>query len=270
MQRDSENEMMCSNRAAGSGSFTRFSGWPVTVGSVAVIVGAVVLAGLRYHAHLLWKYQERRLGLQSVGTIPDYPMPIMSIPEGWARSRVGCVEFSLPHELAASETAFANGSSLFSCHDGSRVVVVSAPTDEDEVSGLLKAATHLCPSSERYTMPSLRLACYKASSRDFCWSMTPEAVRWHAFRVTTSKLIRPSSDGHTESLSLFGGNLDGVAHFFGEGAGFEWHCRVHMRTGYILFTDCREASDQDWIRVVCQSVEIVIEEEADADHSPTK
>ncbi len=270
VQRDGDNEMMCSNRASGSGSFTRFSGWPVTVGSVAFIVGAVVLAGLRYHAHLLWKYQERRLGLQSVSTIPDYPMPITVVPEGWVRSRVGCIEFSLPRELAASETARANGGSIFSCQEGSRVVAVSAPTDDYEVSALLKAATHLCPRSQRYTMPSLRLACYRASSGDFCWSMTPEEVRWHAFRITTSKLIRPISDGSTESLSVLRDDLDGIVHFFPGGAMFEWYCKVHMRGGYMLFTDCCETGNRDWIRAVSQSIRIAIVQEADACHSLNK
>lgn len=268
MERDMGNEVTCSNRALPSQSFIRFRGRLLTIGSVAFIVGVLVLTGLRYHTHLFWKYEEKRLGLQSIRAIPDDPMPKTLIPDDWVRCRVGCVEFSLPYELAASETASANGSSLFLCQHGSRVVAVSACIDEYEVAGLLKAATHLCPGSQCYTMPSLRLACYQASSDDFSWAMTPEEVRWHAFCITTSQLIRPTSDGHTESLLR--DDLEGIAHFFCEGAAFEWQSKVHMRGGYMLFTDRRETSDRDWIRAVCQSVKAVIEPEADSSHSPTE
>lgn len=228
---------------------------PFTVAVVALLVvfGIVLLAGLHYRSHLLWRYEASRLGLHDVQAISDRPMPESPIPNGWVRCRVGCIEFNLPPELAGNKVAQKNGASFVTFQDGSRAVVVALPTDASEFSDLLKTASKLCPP-QQFTMPRLRLACYQASWDDFRWSMTPNEVRWHAFCITTSKLIRPMSEGHTESL--FRQDLDGIIHFGGERIVFDWQSNDRACGGYMQFIDHGEKIDPTWIRAVCQSLKL--------------
>ena len=232
---------------------------------VALVVGCglAALTALHFRAHLLWRHQASGLGLHDVQAIPDQPMPESPTPKGWVRCRVGCIEFSLPPELARNTVAPKKGASLFTFEHGPRAVVVALPTDASEFSDLLKSASELCPRSQPLTMPRLRLACYQASSDDFRWSMTPIEVRWHAFCIVMSKLIRPMSDGYTESLLRK--DLEGIVHFGGERAAFDWQCTDRMCGGYMHFMDHGEKTDATWIRAVVQSLKVLNEAETEAD-----
>jgi hypothetical protein len=232
---------------------------------VALVVGfgVVTLAVLHYRAHLLWRYEANRLGLQDVQAISDCPMPESPTPSGWIPCRVGCIAFSLPPELASNPVAPKNGASFLTFQHGSRAVVVAMPTAANEFSDLLKAASELCPESQGFTMPRLRRACYQASSDDFRWSMTPDEVRWHAFCITTRKLIRPKSVGHTESLLRR--DLDGIIQFGGERAVFDWQSNDRNCGGYMHFIDHNEKIDPTWIRAVCQSLKVSNESRKEAE-----
>jgi hypothetical protein len=257
------NEMMCSETALPEqrrhgGQFRPFT---LAVVALVVVLGAVALVALHYRSHLLWRYEASRLGLHDVQAIPDRPMPDSPTPDGWLRYRVGCIEFSLPPELARNRVAEKNGASPVTFQHGSRAVVVALPTDASKFSDLLKTASELCPESQRFTMPKLRRACYQASSDDFRWSMTPQEVRWHAFCITTGKLIRAKSDGHTESFSRQ--DLDGIIHFGGERVVFDWQSNDRRWGSYMHFIDHGDKADPTWIRAVCQSLKVSNETETE-------
>ncbi len=229
----------------------------------AVVLGIAVLTASRYRAHLVWCFTASRLGLHDVQAIPNRPMPECPTPNGWVRCHVGCIAINLPPELASNRLPQKNGESFSVFQCGTRAVVIAPPTDANEFSGFLTAATELRPGSQQLTVPRLRLACYQASSGDFRWSMTADEVRWHAFCITTGQLIRPMSAGHTESF--FRKDCDGIIHFGRQRAIFEWQSKERMRTGYVHFIDRSEQADPSWIRAACQSVTV----SGDTEDEPT-
>lgn len=256
------NEMMCSKTALSEQRRHggRFRSFTLAVVALVVVLGVVALIALQYRSHLFWRYEASRLGLHDVQAIPDRPMPDSPTPDGWLRCRLGCIEFSLPPELAGNRGAQKNGASPVAFQHGSRAVVVALPTDASEFSDLLKTASELCPQSQRFTIPKLRRACYQASSGDFHWSMTANEVRWHAFCITMGKLMRFKSDGHTESCSRQ--DLDGIVHFGGERVVFDWQSNDCTLGGYMHFIDHGDKADPTWIRAVCQSLKVSNQAEA--------
>jgi hypothetical protein len=232
----------------------RFSPRRMVVVALVAGLGIAVGIALHYRAHLFWRYQAIRLGLQDIQAIPNRPMPETATPNGWVRCRVGCMELSLPPELASSMIPPKNGVTASIFQHGSRSVAVALPEEMTEFSDFLNAASKLCPTSQRLTMPRLRLACYQASSDDYRWSMTPDEVRWHAFCITMRKMMRTRSGEHTETL--FRKDVEGIVHFSGERAFFDWQCTDSMWGGYMHFTDRGGKIDPNWIRAVCQSVTV--------------
>lgn len=220
--------------------------------ALLIPLGMAALLAWHYRIHLVWRYQERRLGLHEVDAIPDRQMPECTIPEGWMACHVGCIEFSLPPELASNRAAPANGASMVTFNYGSRAVAVAINTDAADFSELLKAASQLSPEHEAFTIPRLRRACNQVSTDDFCWSMTADEVRWHAFCLTTSKLANATREGHTESFSRHG--VDGITHFTNTRAVLVWQSTDLLCSGYIHFIDREEPFDATWIRAACQSL----------------
>lgn len=187
-------------------------------------------------------------------------MPDSPTPDNWLRCRVGSIEFSLPPELANNRLIQKNNSSLVVFQHGSRSVIVALPTNGSEFSELLNTASELCPEAQKFTLPMLRRACYRSSSGDFHWSMTSKEVRWHAFCLTTRRLIRSAADGHTESFTLQ--DLDGIIDFGGKRVGVDWQSNDGM-CGNMVFGDRGDNVDPAWIRAVCQSLKVSNEIEAD-------
>ena len=249
-----DDEMTCINTALPEQRrhWGRFRPVMAVIVVLVVVLGTVVLTGLHYRSHLLWKYEASRLGLRDIQAIPDRPMPDSQTPNDWLRCHVSCIEFSLPPELASNRGTRKNEAPFVTFQHDSRAVIVALPTDASEFSDLLKTASELCPQSQRFTMPKLRRACYQATSDDFRWSMTPDEVRWHAFCITTSKLIRTKSDGHTESFVRQ--DLDGIVHIGGERFVLHWQGNDHRWGGYMHFIDHGDEIDLTWIRAVCQSL----------------
>lgn len=221
---------------------------------VAVVVTFVIAATavIHYRIHLLrWENQS---SLNNIQKVIDRPMPEESTPNDWLDCHVGCIEFRLPPILARGMVAPSHGSDLYTFQDSTRSVAVALPKEMSEFSDLLKTASCLDPKSRQFTLPRLRLACYGVSSDDFSWSMTTEEVRWHTFCVATSKLVRFDSDGHTESI--FRRDFDGIVHFHGKRAVFDWQCTGRLYGGYMHFVGCGENIDPAWVRAVCQSLRI--------------
>lgn len=219
---------------------------------VLAVVVLGVLAAYHYRFHLLWQYKAAQLGLRDVHAIPDRTMCDAPTPAEWVRCRVGCVELSLPPDLAESRIVRKDDSVVL-FQQGARAVIVAVPTDTSGVSGILATASECCPEPQRFTMPKLRRACYQVGSDDFRWSMTPEEARWHAFRVAAGKLIRANPGGHTESM--FREDLDGILHIAQRGV-FEWQSNKAALWGYIHFVDREEKSDPTWMQAVCQSLTV--------------
>lgn len=219
-----------------------------------VILGVMAMIALHYRVHLSWRYEASRLGLTDVRAIPDRPMPDSPMPADWLPCRVGRIEFSLPPELAGNRVAPENGAPIAIFYFGPRTVYVHFPEGTSDVSDLLKTASELCPTSPRFTLPRLRLACYQAGADDFRWAMTRDEVWWLAFRITTGKLVRLGSGGHIESF--FRQDLDGIIHFDGKRAQFDWQSNYYPLGGYMNFIDRGDKVDPAWIRAVCQSLKV--------------
>jgi hypothetical protein len=226
----------------------------------------LVLIGWYYRFHLMWLYAANHLGLASVQAVPDRPMPETPIPKDWVRCSLGRIEFSLPTELAKNKVPQKEGITVSAFRHGSRVVLVGSPSDSSDISGLLKAATHLSPQSESFTLPKLRLACYQASSNDFRWSMTPKQAGWHAFRITTSSMLRLMPGGHTESLLRK--DLDAVVHFDDERAALDWQSDECKLGGYMHFMERDGKINPDWVRAICQSLKVLKEAEPERRQPP--
>jgi len=229
--------------------------------AVLVLLAVMSVTAWHYRYHLRWLYESSHLQLRDVQAIPDHPMPKTPTPQGWVRCRVGCVTFSLPPELAKNRAAPKNGTPIVTFQQGSRSVIVDLPRDEGELSGLLEIAAGLCPQSQRFTILRLRRACYQASSGDFRWSMTPNEVRWHAFCIAMRKLMELIPDGYTESF--FREGVEGIVHFGGERAVFEWESSDGRCGGYMHFIDRTGKVDPVWVRAVCGSLKVLNEVEAD-------
>jgi len=223
----------------------------LVVSSLCLAVGAALL--FHFRVHLFWQFQANRLGLRNIPSVPNRPMPHIPVPDTWVRCRVGTLEFSLPTDLASNPDRLNNGS-ICTFYHGWQAVVVSGPIDVEEYSQFCETASLLCPESERFTIPRLRLVCSQASSDDFRWSMTPDQVRWHAYCMITRNLIGIPSEGRTEAF--FGNDMQGIVHFTHQGATFFWQSITAKRWGYMKFRQRRESPEEDWIRAVCQSVRL--------------
>ncbi len=216
--------------------------------------GVMALAAWYYRVHLVWLYQARRLGLQEVQAIPDRPMPVTPLPSDWVRCRVGGIELSLPPELANNKVAAAKDGNIVKFQHGSQAVTIVSPKDMAEFAKFLRVVSELCPGSPRFTLPRLKLVYYGTSSDDFSWSMTPEEVRWHAFCMSNGKLVRPESNGRTESF--FRDDFDEIVHFGRGHAEFDWQSNDRMYGSYMYFFYDDDEFDPTWIRAVCQSIKL--------------
>jgi hypothetical protein len=233
----------------------RFWGWKgITTIFVFVAIAWAVAYHFRFHA--LWIYESNHLNLGDVTAIPNQPMPGSATPGDWVRCRANAIEVWLPPELARNMVAPKNGATAIVFKDKSKCVIVDPPSDIKTFTDLLDSADKFCPVSHRpFTLPGLRLCCYGASSNDFRWSMSPAEARWHAFRITTRRLMQSGgSEGHTESLERVG--FDGIIDFKGERASFDWQSSDPPITGYVNFVDESELFDPSWIRAACQSLRV--------------
>jgi hypothetical protein len=234
---------------------------PRTMVAVALIVAVAGMAGIALflRVHLFWRYTEHRLGWRGIQAIPNSPMPESPIPSTWVPCRVGCVEFKLPPELAGNRTLTDYGTPIVTFQHGMRGVIVFCPTDGSEFSEFLQMASDQCPGSQRFTLPKLRLACYQASSDDFRWSMTVGEVRWHAYRITTRKLIDTST---RSTETLFQEGLDEILEFGLANRGvLEWWSSDPACVGSMHIVDRSETLDPTWIRAVCRSLRVLSQAE---------
>lgn len=226
-------------------------------GILAIGVGLLILFGAfagKYHEHLRWKYQTRRLGLQNVPSIPNSPMQEAAVPDEWTSWHVGALEFSLPPDLVKTTDVPPTKDTLIVFESDTQIIAVSAPTQRLEFAVLLNAASTLHPNRSKLTIPRLRLACYGHASGDFRWSMNSDEVRWHAYCITTSKLIRSGAEGHTESF--FRDDIEGVVHYVGGRALLDWQCPGCDFGGYMHIIDPSGDGGTTLIRRVCNSISV--------------
>lgn len=257
---------MKSNRWSLIGKRFRLShSWPFFIIFVTVLscVCVVALCVWHYRFHLMWLYTEHRLGLSDVQSIPDLPMPDCPTPDGWRQCRVGCIEFSLPAELATNRVSQEEGINAITFQYGSRKVSVIQPTDLNELSKqLVQVSSRLCPSSQRFTVPKLRYTCYQSRADKFSWSLTPDEVRWFVFLMNTGNIMRLNNEERTQSL--FRKDYDGIVIFYkgNNRVYFEWQSKNSPLEGSILFWGNVENAELCWIQSVCQSLKIAHDENA--------
>lgn len=85
--------------------------------------------------------------------------------------------------------------------------------------------------------------------------MTTEEVRWHAFCIATSQLVRLSSKGHIGSV--FRDDWDGVVHFIdSQHAIFSWQTKERNCETFLHFVDRSDGLVPAWVRSVCHSVAV--------------
>jgi hypothetical protein len=219
--------------------------------SLVLVITVVII--YNYRAHLLWWYAQKYSGLKTFEAVPSSPMPEVSKPTDWVICHIDGLEFLLPPEIAQNKIGPRNGVDLY--YNDTRSVAVRLDTMDAGTIAYLEAASTLCPKSEHFTRPKFLLACYQAKSNDFSWSMSKDELRWHAFCITNSSLLRVSSAGHVETL--FRHDLDGIIHFHGNVAMFDWQCTNDSRGGSMLFKFKDKNLDPNWIRAVCQSIKML-------------
>ena len=217
---------------------------------LATAVFALVLGlTIHYRMHLWWRYSAAGTRLTDVEAIPTGPMPDAPSPKAWSHCRFGSLEFVLPLKLTKNLEA-APG--LLCLHDDSRSVIIRLPTDLTDELAFLQTDLAMPPQAQGLSCPRLRVACYQSSFDGFRWSMTQEEVRWHVWRVAMSPMLRLRSDGWVETL--FRNDLEGVAHFGGEHAAFDWQTKHGKVGAYIHFKQQDGEIDPTWVRSVCQSL----------------
>lgn len=223
----------------------------------AAALALLAVGGLYYRVHLLWWwYARRHPEVNAQHAIQIRPMPQRAVPDDWVRCRVGRIALSLPPELAQEGTPHRkkNGCSFFQgdAHDA-RLVGISVPMNAADIAPLLAPAANVWPGPAAFNVINLRLACYQADSDDFRWSMAPREAGWHAVRMTMRPLLEGRKPDFVETL--FRNDLDGMIEFAGDSAVFSWQT-TNGACSYIHLVDRRANADRDWIRAVCQSVEI--------------
>jgi hypothetical protein len=224
----------------------------IIASGVIFLVGAIII-GLYFRAHLSWQLTRSRVCPRGLHAIPVKSMPMCEIPDTWMRCREAGLEFSLPPDLA-SHRSVHRGGSVVTFQNGERAMTLIAAHSLSDYSSLLRVASDINPIHGRMSLPRLRLDCYSADTDEFRWSMTSGELRWHAFLVSTSGMLRLAEGGHVEAILTK--DLDAVAHFVDKRVIFDWQCVSRLYGGYIHFSDRGRNSSQDWIRSVCESMTV--------------
>jgi hypothetical protein len=222
---------------------------------VIIILSCGIL--MVYHRnHLLWKYEEWQGNLHDVRAIPDGPMPELDIPDDWVECSLGRMTFRLPPEMVADKmtekTIRGTGHAVVYQDEHRKINVYLAPSDNR--LGLIQHPI----SGKTTTFPRTRLESYRTNADDFRWSMSPQEVQWHRGCMAT----RPFRMSFYSIESLFREDIDGILAFDKRNRhNFEWQNTSGTESGFIYFEDKDEKPDHDWMRRVCQSIEIVLAEE---------
>lgn len=226
------------------------------VGAVGIMCfGLAVFGAIQYRFHLWWLLQERRLGSQQLVSIPDDPLPEVTVPDGWVRCRVGRLKFNLPPGLATNMVHCGEheGGAVFEF--GLRTVRVGPPTQATAALQLLSSgAAEIFGESECWTLPRLKLQCYRANSGMFSWSMSPSQVRRNAYIMGLCRIVRNSSDSDSRVEYLLGGDIDATLLLGKDRVMLDWECRKGGVGGYIHFVDREDDVDWSWVRRFCRSM----------------
>lgn len=220
---------------------------------VAFTVVAIVLGlAIHYRVHLAWCFAASRLGLTDVPPLPVTAMPEAEVPEDWAVCRFASLQFHLPPGLARSRQGSPKGTMIV-LRDDPRSMMIYLPIDKSDSREQVQNDPEMPPEGHGLSMVMLRLACHQTSSDEFRWSMSPEQVRWFAWRMSIGRFMRMGSEQRVETL--FHDNLEGVVYYRTGHAEFDWQAKRSQTGGTIRFIDrSKEEVDPAWVRAVCRSV----------------
>ena len=233
----------------------------IVVAAIGIIgVGAATLGYMRFELHLrwLWLAQIHQRDMEDFVPIPDSPMPEIVVPDGWVRCRIGCLEFSLPRDLATNRIDFSEYGELATFYLGSTQVYVDGPMPATEK--LLFSSSNVSEvlgDSECWTVPRIQLECYRADSSMFHWSMSRSEVRRYAFVMAMCHIIRSGNGQGSRVEYLHGDDIDATVLFTGKGrAALHWESRKENVWGTVSVTDSEEHLDSNLVRIVCQSMSV--------------
>jgi hypothetical protein len=215
---------------------------------IALVLGLVI----HYRAHLAWCFAVSRLGLADVPPLPVTPMPEAKVPEDWVACRFGSIQFSLPPGFVRSVQGSPKGG-MIGLRDDSHTMMISLPANQTATLDSLETDMEMPPEGQGLSMVMLRLACFQAGSDEFRWSMSPDQVRWFAWRMWIGRFMRLGSEQRAETL--FRDDLEGVAYYRTGHAEFDWQAKESPTGGTIHFIDRSKGEvDPAWVRAVCRSV----------------
>jgi hypothetical protein len=145
-----------------------------------------------------------------------------------------------------------NGVAPRAFHHGSRSVAVGLPEDTGKEDAMLENDLKLPPEGHGMSRPRLRLACYQASSADFRWTMSQDELRWYAWRIAMSGLLR-LQDGLVETM--FRPDMDAIVIFSSGHHLASLDCQAKDRPvgSFMHFKDSSDDLDPKWVRCVCRS-----------------
>jgi len=246
---------------------------------VSVVLGVIlVLLGIHYRSHLLWKYVEWRDDLYSQNTIPDSPMPDVNIPEDWTEHSLGCLRFSAPPDFVVlPEKAGRLGKSpaIVLRNDVYRIVgmLLESPiTFPDDIWAKTFKVEPLFVHNSKQTLtlplPYLRLESCKSGADKFHWSMSPEDVAHNAVFIILRSVLAVDGMKSVETFSHH--DVFGIALFKGRRALIDWQSTSATDAGFMhVFLDDDKQSEYDHVLVqrICQSFRVVDNAPEDFSHS---
>jgi hypothetical protein len=227
--------------------------WRVLLIVIIAIAVSSGLLGAFYRHHLMWKYVEWQGDLYHVAAIPNTPMPDMVVPEDWVEHSLNGMTFRLPPEMAL--TVKKNNTAAF--NDGHRKIVISSSHITPDLAQTLTSRLNSSSAIDSMTLPRLRLECFRASADEFRWSMSSADVRKLADNIALRPLLEMNKPQFTESFSR--ADWDAIILFDDKHVILDWQSTTSTEAGYAHFTAVNdEPLDFDWIRKICQSIEMVI------------
>lgn len=181
-------------------------------------------------------------------------MPLTNPPSDAQLVRVGSVEFELPETLLAKPEAVANGLVGFRFQGDAKQVVVSLPRNNVEVLRAFHRELSDAGLSDQYfqSVPRLHAAIYEASSADFRWSMSYDELRWHAWLIAKSRVIRSFKTRSVETR--FADDVEGLLLVGTRSAVFEWYSKDARAFGTVIFEQKEGDLDLGWVRHACASL----------------
>lgn len=217
------------------------------------------IAGYCYRSHIIWIVFANRHEVNDIEKIPNYPMPIADVPEGWQEHSLGNLKYFLPEKTVCT----ISGETINSYHYEGISFYVTTEQSSSDIDDALNMATKLYVGSDVVptppsTMPLLILCSFSASTNDFSWSMSQKEVNWLMYVLSLRSMIVPRIPEFVEYVA--GESWDGILIFTDKFAIFQWYCFSDSNGGYgnLCFSidadENEKGLDVEFIRIISQNI----------------